>query len=104
MAKQKIKFTGTVSDKGWVVIPKELRELLGLKKGSKVDIVYYGGGLFIEPEDESDPIDATDGMFQGGTSLLDTYRQYKREEEAIDEAKQAYWDGVNQKKNGKLRL
>ena len=104
MAKQKIKFTGTVSDKGWVVIPKELRDLLGLKKGSKVDIVYYGGGLFLEPEDEVDPIAATEGMFEGKPSLVDTYLQDKREEEAIDEAKQAYWSGVNRKKYGKLRI
>jgi len=25
-----------VSEKGWVVIPKEIRDLLGLKKGSKL--------------------------------------------------------------------
>jgi AbrB family looped-hinge helix DNA binding protein len=104
MATNRVTFTGTVSEKGWIVIPKELRDLLDIKKGSKVNMVYYGGGIFLEPEPEwVDPIADTEGMFEGQPSMLDTYMQGKREELAIEDAKDAYWGAVNRKKYGKLR-
>ena len=31
--------TATVSEKGWIVIPKELRDKYGIKKGKKVGIL-----------------------------------------------------------------
>lgn len=34
--------TGTVSGKGWVVIPQELRDRYRLKKGDKVHFIDYG--------------------------------------------------------------
>ncbi|MHA1263546.1 MAG: AbrB/MazE/SpoVT family DNA-binding domain-containing protein, partial [Candidatus Freyarchaeota archaeon] len=33
----------TVSGKGWVVIPKEIREKYRLRKGDRVLFVDYGG-------------------------------------------------------------
>ena len=33
--------TATVSAKGWVVIPKSIREKHGLKKGSRVQVFDY---------------------------------------------------------------
>jgi AbrB family looped-hinge helix DNA binding protein len=38
-----------LSQKGWVVIPAELRAKYGLKPGSEVRIVDYGGVLSIVP-------------------------------------------------------
>ncbi len=35
--------TATVSKKGWVVIPQELRKRYGLEKGDQVHIIDYGG-------------------------------------------------------------
>ncbi|HEY88233.1 MAG TPA: AbrB/MazE/SpoVT family DNA-binding domain-containing protein [Thermoflexia bacterium] len=49
--------TMTVSSKGWVVIPKELREAYNITPGTKVQIVDYGESLQIIPVPE-DPIAA----------------------------------------------
>lgn len=60
--------TTTVSAKGWVVIPKPIREKHGLKKGSRVQVLDYGQILAIVPLPD-DPIEALHGMFEGGPSL-----------------------------------
>jgi AbrB family looped-hinge helix DNA binding protein len=49
----------TISNKGWVVIPAELRKKYNLHAGSKVVIVDYGGVLSIVPA-VKDPIKAGD--------------------------------------------
>lgn len=60
-----------VSAKGWVVIPKEIRERYGLKKGSRVRFVEYGGVLRVipEPDDPLEAIEALYGKFADGPSL-----------------------------------
>ena len=37
--------TVTMSKKGWIVIPKEIRDRLRLKPGDKVSLVEYGDVL-----------------------------------------------------------
>ncbi|MDO9579668.1 MAG: AbrB/MazE/SpoVT family DNA-binding domain-containing protein [Bacteroidales bacterium] len=59
----------TMSGKGWVVIPQELRSRYGLKKGDRVHVVDYGGVISIVPASES-PIDSTEGMLRGKKSLV----------------------------------
>lgn len=76
----------TVSAKGWVVIPKALRQKYGLKAGSKVRFVEYLGSIHIVPIPD-DPIKALRGMFAGGPSmtaelLAERQRDNEREEEA----------------------
>jgi len=61
-------YTVTVSAKGWVVIPKPIRERHGLKKGSRVQVVDYGQMLAIVPLPD-DPIEALHGMLRDGPSL-----------------------------------
>lgn len=61
-------YTATVSAKGWVVIPKALREKHGLKKGSSVQVVDYGDLLGIVPLPD-DPVEALRGMLKEGPSL-----------------------------------
>jgi len=39
----------TVSQKGWVVIPVELREKYHWKSGDKVNVVDYGGVVALVP-------------------------------------------------------
>jgi AbrB family looped-hinge helix DNA binding protein len=58
----------TLSQKGWVVIPAALREKYGLKPGSRVQVVDYGGVLGLVP-DVDDPIEEAAGMLKGGRSL-----------------------------------
>ena len=59
----------TLSKKGWVVIPKEIRERYGLKTGDSVHVVNYGGVISIVPASEV-PIKKSMGMLKGKTSLV----------------------------------
>lgn len=61
--------TAKVSAKGWIVIPKELREKHGIEPGAHVQLVEYGGVLAIVPLPE-DPVEALHGMLAGGPSLI----------------------------------
>ena len=61
--------TSTLSEKGWVVIPQELRDRYGLKKGDKVHIIDYGGVISIIPASDT-PIEASRGLLKGKTSLV----------------------------------
>ena len=60
--------TAKVSTKGWVVIPKELREKHGLKAGSRVRFVDYGDLLTLVPLPD-DPVEALHGMLEDVPSL-----------------------------------
>ncbi|MFZ2095371.1 MAG: AbrB/MazE/SpoVT family DNA-binding domain-containing protein [Anaerolineales bacterium] len=53
----------SISNKGWVVIPTELRKKYHLKPGSEVHIVDYGGVLAIIPVMQ-DPIRQAAGMLK----------------------------------------
>ena len=61
--------TSTLSEKGWVVIPQEMRERYGLKKGDRVHVIDYGGVISIVSASEA-PIKNSMGMLQGKTSLV----------------------------------
>jgi AbrB family looped-hinge helix DNA binding protein len=58
----------TISNKGWVVIPAELRKKYSLEPGSEVTLVDYGGVLAIVPTMKN-PIKGAAGMLKGGASL-----------------------------------
>jgi AbrB family looped-hinge helix DNA binding protein len=61
----------TVSAKGWVVIPKEIRDRYGIKKGTRIRFVEYGDVISIipEPEDAHAAVKALYGKFAAGPSL-----------------------------------
>jgi AbrB family looped-hinge helix DNA binding protein len=61
--------TSILSEKGWVVIPQELRERYNLKKGDKVHVIDYGGIISIIPASRT-PIKNSLGMLKGKTSLV----------------------------------
>lgn len=72
--------TATVSTKGWVVIPKDLRDKYGLKKGTRVQVVEYDRSLALVPLPD-DPAGALHGMLEGGSSLtVDLLAERAREE------------------------
>jgi AbrB family looped-hinge helix DNA binding protein len=73
--------TSTLSGKGWVVIPQELRARYGLKKGDRVRIIDYGGIISIIPTSEA-PIKNAKGMLQGKTSLVRALTKSRREDAA----------------------
>jgi AbrB family looped-hinge helix DNA binding protein len=60
--------TLTISTKGWVVIPAELRRKYHLAPGTEVRIVDYGGVLAIVPLLQH-PIEEAAGMLEGSQSL-----------------------------------
>jgi AbrB family looped-hinge helix DNA binding protein len=60
--------TSTLSEKGWVVIPRELRERYMLKKGDRVHIIDYGGVISIVPISDA-PIKKSLGILKGNSSL-----------------------------------
>ena len=61
-------YTVKVSAKGWVVIPKELREKYGLKKGTQVRVVDCNNVLALVPLPD-DPVGALHGLLEEGPSL-----------------------------------
>jgi len=59
----------TISSKGWVVIPVELRKKYHLHPGQTVQIIDYGGVLALVPT-RKDPIHQSAGMlFEPNDSL-----------------------------------
>ena len=73
--------TSTISAKGLVVIPKELRERFGLKKGDKVHFVEYGGTIAVVPS-EKNAVKESAGMLKGDTSLLAALQKSRQEDAA----------------------
>ena len=71
--------TATVSTKGWVVIPKDLRDKYGLRQGTRVQVVEYDQALALVPLPD-DPAEALHGMLGGGPSLTaDLLAEHARE-------------------------
>ncbi len=78
--------TVTVSAKGWIVIPKEIRKRYHLKKGDKVHVIDFGGRIAIVPASK-DPIAEARGMFKTGPSMtkgLLEDRRWELEQEERD--------------------
>ncbi|MCL4384751.1 MAG: AbrB/MazE/SpoVT family DNA-binding domain-containing protein [Cyanobacteria bacterium] len=69
----------TVSDKGWIVIPNEIREKYNLKKGDKVNVVDYGGIIAIIPVSK-DVIKESAGIFKSKKSLTKLLLESRKEE------------------------
>jgi AbrB family looped-hinge helix DNA binding protein len=69
----------SVSNKGWVVIPAELRRKYGLKPGAEVRIVDYGGVLAIIPA-MREPVREAAGMLKTGKKITDTLLEEHRSE------------------------
>jgi AbrB family looped-hinge helix DNA binding protein len=69
--------TSTLSQKGWVVIPRELRKRYGLKKGDVVQVIDYGGVISIIPASKA-PIKDAQGMLKGKTSLVKELMKSRR--------------------------
>ena len=69
----------SVSNKGWVVIPAELRRKYGLKPGTEVRIVDYGGVLAIIPA-MREPVRQAAGMLKTGGKITDALLEEHRSE------------------------
>ena len=76
--------TAKVSTKGWVVIPKVLREKYGLTEGTHVQVVDYGEVLALMPVPD-DPVEALHGMLEEGPSLTADLLSERAQERAREE-------------------
>lgn len=73
--------TVTVSEKGWVVIPAELRRKYNLHPGAQVSVVDYGGVISLVPV-MANPVQQAAGMSRGGKSLTRALLAEHRRERA----------------------
>lgn len=69
----------TVSEKGSIVIPQEIREKYGIRPASKVEVLDIGGKVMILPIPQ-DPIRASRGMLKFKGSVLKTLREERKKE------------------------
>ena len=68
-----------VSQKGYILIPKKLRERYGVKPGGKVQLVEDAERLIIKPVPD-DPIEAACGFLEGDFSLTqDLLQEHQKE-------------------------
>jgi len=70
-----------ISQKGWVVIPADLRKKYDLKPGDEVHVVDYGGVLSLIPTSE-DPLEYAAGMLKGESSLTQALLEERERERA----------------------
>jgi AbrB family looped-hinge helix DNA binding protein len=67
----------TVSTKGQFVIPSEIRDLLGIRPGTRIAVTQEGSKIVLEPVSE-ELVDRTRGMFAGGPSLAEDLKRERR--------------------------
>ncbi len=68
-----------VSPKGYILIPKKLRERYGVKPGGKVQLMEDAGRIIVKPVPDN-PIEAACGFLEGDFSLTeDLLKEHRRE-------------------------
>lgn len=70
----------TVSQKGWVVIPADLRNKYHWRTGDRVKVVDYGGVVSLVPVLRDPDSEAMGALRTRGRSLLKGLRRARREE------------------------
>jgi len=68
-----------VSQKGWVVIPAELRKKYHLEPGAEVDLIDYGGVIALVPLFK-DPIRQGFGILRDGPPLTQALLDERKQE------------------------
>jgi AbrB family looped-hinge helix DNA binding protein len=71
----------TISSKGWIVIPADMRKKYALRSGARIMLVDYGGVLAIVPV-MPDPVEEAAGMLEGGPSLVKALLEERAQERA----------------------
>lgn len=69
----------TLSSKGQLVIPKPIREAMGLENGSQLHLEFDGEKIVLEPFNEDDVIDLLYGMFSGEDFLTELEEEHRLE-------------------------
>ncbi|NBD35762.1 MAG: AbrB/MazE/SpoVT family DNA-binding domain-containing protein [Chloroflexi bacterium] len=71
-----------LSSKGQLVIPKSIRETLGLKKGTRFYVQIVEGRIILEPEakkEATSPIDVLYGKYADTDLLADLEEEHRQE-------------------------
>jgi AbrB family looped-hinge helix DNA binding protein len=68
-----------ISQKGWVVIPAELRKKYHLEPGDEVELVDYGGVIALVPLLD-DPVRQGFGIIKDGPSLTQALLEERKQE------------------------
>ena len=82
----------TVSKKGWIVIPAEIRKRYNIKPGDKMVIVDYAGEITMAPA-EKDPVEAIRkgwGMIKD-PGMMEAFMEERRKEFEREERKLGRW-------------
>jgi len=79
---------GKVTSKGQLVIPKRIRDRLGIAPGTEVHIEVVGDKILLEPIKVRSPLEALYGRF-AGTDLLSDLEAEHKEELRADETRRA---------------
>jgi AbrB family looped-hinge helix DNA binding protein len=91
--------TSTLSAKGWVVIPSELRKKYGLRPGDKVNVREEDGRIVVVPL-LRDPIRELRGMFKGGPSMtVELVEEHRREVEQDEREVQNWMTRQSKRRN-----
>jgi AbrB family looped-hinge helix DNA binding protein len=67
----------TVSTKGQMIIPAEMRAKLDIKPGTRISVSIEDGKLILQPI-AANPLDVLQGMFKGGPSMFDEMQKERR--------------------------
>lgn len=70
----------TISEKGWIVIPADLRRKYHISAGDTVHIIDYGGVLAIIPQ-KRDAVISGAGMLRSNKSLTRIIKKEHQHEE-----------------------
>jgi len=73
----------TVSDKGQVVIPKALRDRLGIRPGQELEFSDKRGKLVVRKVTAQDPVDRVYGVLQLKRGVDETLRELRGEADAV---------------------
>ena len=91
----------TVSSKGQLVIPKKMRDALGIKAKQKVNLKLVENHVEMEPLPK-DPVEYFCGIFSEGSSLTEALLRDRREDKEREEEKNPRFlrpSGISKKRN-----
>ena len=77
----------TVSQKGWVVIPSELRAKYHWETGDRIKVVDYGGVISLVPVLGNPEEEGLGALKVRGRSLLKRLKQTRKEERRRDQSR-----------------
>ena len=69
----------TLSTKGQLVIPSEMRARLEIRPGTRISLSLEGGRIILQPVSDQ-LVDETQGIFKGGPSMADELQKERRSE------------------------